>query len=130
MIFCHHLTLAFILAPNQRTWGRPSDFGVTIGLCSLTSIYIIILLPSIILSASTLVRKNETKDSMMYTGIYIMLQTLYSYFYIQMYLLENLNFIYLNTTAKYDTAWSVKESNPHAKLFRINAQMDTKQWKS
>lgn len=60
-----------------------------------------------------------------------MLQTLYSYFYSQKYLLQNFSlYIYLNTIAKYDTAWSVKESNPHVKLYRINTQMDTTQWKS
>lgn len=60
-----------------------------------------------------------------------MLQTLYSYFYSQMYIyFRTLVYIYLNTIAKYDTAWSVKESNPHAELYHINTQMDTKQWKS
>lgn len=43
---------------------------------------------------------------------------------------KTLVYIYLNTIAKYDTAWSVKESNPHVKLYRINTQMDTTQWKS
>lgn len=133
MIFCHHPTLAFILAPNQRTLGQLDhrilvwqlDLGVLLLYISLYYYHIIYLYIS--------TQKPNQKQYDVYIYIIYIYRCYKHYtliFIPKSIYFKTLVYIYLNTIAKYDTALSVKESNPHVKLYRINTQMDTTQWKS
>lgn len=133
MIFCHHPTLAFILAPNQRTLGQLDhrilvwqlDLGVLLLYISLYYYHIIYLYIS--------TQKPNQKQYDVYIYIIYIYRCYKHYtliFIPKSIYFKTLVYIYLNTIAKYDTAWSVKESNPYVKLYRINTQMDTTQWKS
>lgn len=132
MIFCHHPTLAFILAPNQRTLGQLDhqilvwqlDLGVLLLYISLYYYHIIYLYIS--------TQKPNQKQYDVYIYIIYIYRCYKHYtliFIPKSIYFKTLVYIYLNTIAKHDTAWSVKESNPHVKLYRINTQMDTTQWK-
>lgn len=133
MIFYHHRTLAFILAPNQQTLGQLDhrilvwqlDLGVLLLYISLYYYHIIYLYIS--------TQKPNQKQYDVYIYIIYIYRCYKHYtliFIPKSIYFKTLVYIYLNTIAKYDTAWSVKESNPHVKLYRINTQMDTTQWKS
>lgn len=111
----------------------PSDFGVNIGTkpVDFGAAYRILVSYIYISSTSTLVHKNQTKDSICHWYIpcfkHIPLNFIHKCIYFKTLVYTG---IYFDTIEKYNIAWSAKESNPRAKPYSINTQMDTKWWKS